>query len=285
MISPRLCNKAIPHRICPNSHDVQQTGLLPYSPEYGDKGPGKKRYRISHSALPCPSNSSNAPSPSFFAYFPPPFPPPSLLPLVSHLLRVYGGPFCKGTAGHAVISDSFWAVAWMVALIYWRLLGTMGLCMPRALQKTPRNMASDLKIPQHNLAHGWGAKFCHSKCRLFPLFPSRGTSEGCSTWVPDRAGKGCVQRQESKCNRKVPNKLPQNKCASPQRRRRIQLPNHLRRGRGIQREGQGCPSGQNPNPTGRQEARTSAEHEPASHRGVSWPKITSTTKGFLESHP
>ena len=34
-----------------------------------------------------------------------------------------------------------WMVAWMVALISWRLLGTMEMCMPRALKATPKKMA------------------------------------------------------------------------------------------------------------------------------------------------
>ena len=42
---------------------------------------------------------------------------------------------------------------WLVALISWRLLGTLEMCMPRALKMTPRKMASDLQIPWHNLAH------------------------------------------------------------------------------------------------------------------------------------
>ena len=35
--------------------------------------------------------------------------------------------------------------AWIVALISWRLLGTREMCMPRALNMTPRKMASDLE--------------------------------------------------------------------------------------------------------------------------------------------
>ena len=33
-------------------------------------------------------------------------------------------------------------------------------------------MASDLRMPGHNLAHCCCAKICHSKCRLFPIPPS-----------------------------------------------------------------------------------------------------------------
>ena len=68
----------------------------------------------------------------------------------------------------------FWMVAWMVALISWRLLGTMAMCVRRALKMTPRKMASDLQIPWHNLAHFCCAKFCRSKFRLFLIFPSPG---------------------------------------------------------------------------------------------------------------
>ena len=44
-------------------------------------------------------------------------------------------------------------VAWIVALVSWRLWGTMEMCMPRELKMTSRKMASDLQIPWHNLAH------------------------------------------------------------------------------------------------------------------------------------
>ena len=41
--------------------------------------------------------------------------------------------------------------------------------------KDDRRMASDLKIPRHNMAYFCHAKFCHSKIRLFLIFPSPGT--------------------------------------------------------------------------------------------------------------
>ena len=41
------------------------------------------------------------------------------------------------------------------------------MCMPRALKRTARQMASDLQIPWHNLAHFCCAKFCHFKfCQI-----------------------------------------------------------------------------------------------------------------------
>ena len=66
----------------------------------------------------------------------------------------------------AVVSHTFW----LVALISWRLLGTMELCMPRVLKRTPRKMA--LEIRWHDLAHFCCAKFGHSKFRLFLISPS-----------------------------------------------------------------------------------------------------------------
>ena len=36
-------------------------------------------------------------------------------------------------------------VAWMVALVPWRLLGTMEMCIPRELKMTPRRVALDLQ--------------------------------------------------------------------------------------------------------------------------------------------
>ena len=53
----------------------------------------------------------------------------------------------------------------------------MDMCMPRALNMTPRKMASDLQIPRHNLAHFCCAKICHSKFRLFLIFASPGAQE------------------------------------------------------------------------------------------------------------
>ena len=41
--------------------------------------------------------------------------------------------------------------------------------MPRALLVTPRKMATDLKIPCHNLAHFGRAKLYRSKFRLFQI--------------------------------------------------------------------------------------------------------------------
>ena len=55
---------------------------------------------------------------------------------------------------------------WLVALISWRLLGTLELCMPSAKNDT-RTMASDLQMPWQNLAH-----LCCAKCCLFLISPS-----------------------------------------------------------------------------------------------------------------
>ena len=44
-----------------------------------------------------------------------------------------------------VISCSFWMVVWVVALISWRLLGTMEMCMPSEQKMTPQKMALDLQ--------------------------------------------------------------------------------------------------------------------------------------------
>ena len=65
-------------------------------------------------------------------------------------------------------------VAWMVALISCRLWGTMEMCVPRELKATSRKTATDLRIPWHNLAHFYGAEFCHSKFRLLLISPSPG---------------------------------------------------------------------------------------------------------------
>ena len=71
----------------------------------------------------------------------------------------------------AGISYSFWMGAWMVALMSWRLRGTLAVRMPGALKGTPRTQASDLPIPRHNFAHFCCAKCCHSKVRLFLIPP------------------------------------------------------------------------------------------------------------------
>ena len=64
-------------------------------------------------------------------------------------------------------------VAWMVALISWRLLGTLELCMPRELKMPPGQNAADVHIRWHNLAHFCCAKICHPKLPL-PNFPLPG---------------------------------------------------------------------------------------------------------------
>ena len=79
----------------------------------------------------------------------------------------------------AVISFSFWMVAWMAAVISWGLLGTMEICIPRVLEMAPREMASDLQIPRHDLAHFRCAKFCHSKLRLLLIFSFPGITKPC----------------------------------------------------------------------------------------------------------
>ena len=61
---------------------------------------------------------------------------------------------------------------WVVAIISWRLLGTMEMCMPRERKMTPGKEAPELKIPRHNLAHFCCAKICLSKFRVFLIFPS-----------------------------------------------------------------------------------------------------------------
>ena len=66
-------------------------------------------------------------------------------------------------------------VAWMVARISWRLLGTMAMGMPRAQKMTPRKMASDLQILRHKSAHCCCAKLCLSKISPVPNFPLPGT--------------------------------------------------------------------------------------------------------------
>ena len=44
-------------------------------------------------------------------------------------------------------------VAWMVALISWRLWGTMEMCVPRELKATPRKIASNLQIHRGIIWH------------------------------------------------------------------------------------------------------------------------------------
>ena len=61
--------------------------------------------------------------------------------------------------------------AWMVALSSWKLLGTLELRMPRQVTITPREMAPNLQIPWHCLAHFCCAKLCHSKNLPVPTFP------------------------------------------------------------------------------------------------------------------
>ena len=79
--------------------------------------------------------------------------------------------FATGLWMVAVISDSFWMVAWMPALITRRLLGTMEMWMPRALKATPRKMPSDPQIPRHNGAHFCCPKLCHSQASPVPNVP------------------------------------------------------------------------------------------------------------------
>ena len=48
----------------------------------------------------------------------------------------------------------------------------MEMCMPREPKATPRNMASNLQIRWHNLAHFCCTEFGHSKFCLFLISPS-----------------------------------------------------------------------------------------------------------------
>ena len=74
-----------------------------------------------------------------------------------------------------------WAFGWLLTFLTasewslrWLLLFARGMevCMPRALQATPRTMASDLQIQWNNLAHFCCAEFCHSQFGLFLSSPS-----------------------------------------------------------------------------------------------------------------
>ena len=114
-----------------------------------------------------------------------------LTPILKHNCQIWFKPPDCGTRTR-IDRERWWSLPmdlWLVAVIscglldgclggssYFPeavgLLGTLEPFRPRALTMTPRQMASDLQIPRHNLAHFCCAAFCHSRFRLFLSFPS-----------------------------------------------------------------------------------------------------------------
>ena len=56
-------------------------------------------------------------------------------------------------------------------------VGTTAMCIPRALTMAPRELATDLTIPWHNLAH-----FCCAKMLPVPSLPSPGKKQPYLVW-------------------------------------------------------------------------------------------------------
>ena len=97
-------------------------------------------------------------------------------------------------------------VAWMVAPIAWRLLGTRKMRVPRALNMTPLKVAQDPQIPWHNLAHFRCAKLCHSEISPVP-HPSL-PPPGMTLFDGSGTGMRWSRAGDRRCSRRLAALLP-----------------------------------------------------------------------------